>query len=532
MVGGNSTPPHDLKAATAPIASSRTWLSLLIIVPLTGLYVAVPRLLDAGIVDDSYIFLRYARNFADGYGLVFNPGERVEGYTSPLWQFCLGMLAWLHVDLVAACTLLSAVFGLATMLLLLYAGRGWVSPGRYLLLIIPCLFLVTSPAFQYWAWSGMDTLNFTFFFFATFVIFLREVTGKRTLYWSGICFTLGALGRLDILALLPVYICAIFLFNKGQGELPLGKLVSFLLPMSLLALHFLWRYSYYDSWLPNTFYAKVGVPFTNLLQKGLTSGLEFVQSHLLYVLACPMALLLAARLRREFVGRVGFALIIVVTWAGYVTAVGGDHFAMYRFFAPVLPILALLFVAAVDLAIDHFRLVQAGRVAAAAVLIGVVVVVSNYAIYERFGGVKAREEVALARRWTGVGLWLKQNVPPQSTIASMVVGAIPYYSELKTFDLLGLTDKEVARGGKVYLDAVVGHQKYNTDYILEQRPDYIVFASSGVYTEPSDPLVRDMNKRYYYSVYDLANDLRTQEMYEFKAVPLADGTYVEFLQRK
>ena len=33
-------------------------------------------------IDDAYISLRYAENWANGYGPVFNPGERVEGYTN------------------------------------------------------------------------------------------------------------------------------------------------------------------------------------------------------------------------------------------------------------------------------------------------------------------------------------------------------------------------------------------------------------------------------------------------------------------
>jgi len=35
--------------------------------------------------DDAYISFRYVRNFVEGRGLVFNPGERVEGYTNFLW---------------------------------------------------------------------------------------------------------------------------------------------------------------------------------------------------------------------------------------------------------------------------------------------------------------------------------------------------------------------------------------------------------------------------------------------------------------
>lgn len=35
--------------------------------------------------EDAYITFRYARSLAAGHGLVFNPGERVMGFTSPLW---------------------------------------------------------------------------------------------------------------------------------------------------------------------------------------------------------------------------------------------------------------------------------------------------------------------------------------------------------------------------------------------------------------------------------------------------------------
>ena len=42
------------------------------------------------LVDDAFISFRYARNLADGQGLVFNPGhERVEGYTNFLWVLVL-----------------------------------------------------------------------------------------------------------------------------------------------------------------------------------------------------------------------------------------------------------------------------------------------------------------------------------------------------------------------------------------------------------------------------------------------------------
>ena len=42
-----------------------------------------------GLIDDAFISFRYAANLVDGHGLVFNHGERVEGYTNLLWVLIL-----------------------------------------------------------------------------------------------------------------------------------------------------------------------------------------------------------------------------------------------------------------------------------------------------------------------------------------------------------------------------------------------------------------------------------------------------------
>ena len=44
--------------------------------------------------DDAMISMRYSYNLANGYGLVWNPNERVEGITNPLWT---GIMALVHL---------------------------------------------------------------------------------------------------------------------------------------------------------------------------------------------------------------------------------------------------------------------------------------------------------------------------------------------------------------------------------------------------------------------------------------------------
>jgi len=47
---------------------------------------------------DAYITFRYAANWAAGLGPVFNPGERVLGFTSPLWTALTAVGLGLHAD--------------------------------------------------------------------------------------------------------------------------------------------------------------------------------------------------------------------------------------------------------------------------------------------------------------------------------------------------------------------------------------------------------------------------------------------------
>src|SRR2546426_115758 len=64
--------------------------------------------------DDAWISLRYAEHLAGGLGWVFNPGERVEGASNPLWVLMLAgctALGW------PAMTVAKLVGGLAGLLL-------------------------------------------------------------------------------------------------------------------------------------------------------------------------------------------------------------------------------------------------------------------------------------------------------------------------------------------------------------------------------------------------------------------------------
>ena len=142
------------------------YLNLAILGGLAFVYWISAFFVGAGLVDDSYIFLRYAENLAIADGLVFNIGEQVEGFTSPLWVLLLGSTAWIGLDLVVVAKFLSAAFGFATIAILFFVCKTYLPIHRGWLAVIPCWFLATTPAFVYWTWSAMDTALFTFLFFS------------------------------------------------------------------------------------------------------------------------------------------------------------------------------------------------------------------------------------------------------------------------------------------------------------------------------------------------------------------------------
>ena len=75
-------------------------------------------------MDAAFVPFRYARNFADGHGLVFNRGERVEGFLDPLWTMLWALATTVGVDPVSA----TAVVGPALVAALVRATAWlWVS---------------------------------------------------------------------------------------------------------------------------------------------------------------------------------------------------------------------------------------------------------------------------------------------------------------------------------------------------------------------------------------------------------------------
>src|SRR5262249_44889036 len=139
-----------------------------------------------------------------------------------------------------------------------------------------------------------------------------------------------------------------------------------------------------------------------------------------------------------------------------VVTVGGDHFA-FRFVDPVLVLLYFATAMAVVSAATMMERRSGLRIAAGAVFVAA----GGFSSLFPFQGLEAHpragegatygaiasvaEERQYFERWARIGRWLKENASASESIAVRPAGAIPYFSDLRALDMLGINDREIAR---------------------------------------------------------------------------------------
>jgi len=237
------------------------------------------------VCDDAFISFRYAKNFVEGHGLVYNIGERVEGYTNFLWTLLLSLFMNMGLDPVVMSQVLGVLFSLATIFLLLRLNRQLYPEGSIFNYLAP-LFLACCGAYAAWSTGGLETSLFTFLVLLGSFFLIAGVDNPKHLAHSGIVFALACMTRLDGLILAFVtFGFLLYLVVSGKKVEVKGLLLWSLFFLIPFLLYFAWRWSYYGKMLPNTFYIKVaGAAY---YQQGFSYLLSFVERFWIWFMVIP-----------------------------------------------------------------------------------------------------------------------------------------------------------------------------------------------------------------------------------------------------
>lgn len=408
--------------------------------------------------DDQMISMRYARNLAEGQGLVWNPGERVEGYTNFGWVM---VMAAVHAagapDRLAPLFVKIVNWALACAVLLLTDRllRRLVPDASPLLHLSMLVATALSLDLLYWTVNGFETTLLAATFLWAMARTVDEAPAGR--FTAGTCLLAGLLPviRADAADFLLVVVAAGLAFGLRRR--------AWLLVLAILpgAMHEAFRLLYYGDWLPNTYYLKVAGR-AGLFWSGLGYAKGFVQDHPVAVgLALAAPVLARDRRARLLVAPLVFVGVELVV-------VGADIFAHSRFIAPALP---LVFVAA---AATLAAIAPAGR-RGSAVLAMMFLVSSLFS-----SGVNGRQSFRRLESQNGwprinviAGYLIRTETAPDTRIAVFAAGSGPYFSRRYAIDMLGKTNRGIARL-RPHAGQPTGHDRFDPQRSLATRPDIVL----------------------------------------------------------
>ena len=459
------THAHRLRETLARLLSRETaaqpavvlplWVHACVLLAVAVLSLYIARAMWDWTYDDVFIIYRYARNFADGLGMVYNPGEPFFGTTSPGYTLLLAALYKLApgVDMLTLGSIVSTISLAACGALVWFIGVQTRSP---LAGLLGALITLTNPLMVV-HWGGEMPLLVALVLGAV----LAYSRGLGTL--TGALLGLAVLTRQDSLVLVAAIGAHYFLTKR---KVPVGAVIAFLAVM-LPWVAYSWIF--FGSPLPSTLEAKVNqgkAGWAYFLSGSITWLSQILGPGLprfvtLLLIPLGAATLLVETLKRKPLG----PWWLVLAWCAlYTVGYTALRVAFYGWYAIPLALgLCLLMawgvvgvtqtagaaVKRLASALSSKRASPGGdgtagsgvrlRAAVWAVMLAALLLVcwqpvkrlrdfdDNYLSYHRLSDVYER-----------VGHWLAEHGGPSVSVAYLEIGEVGYYSNSQLIDLMGL----------------------------------------------------------------------------------------------
>jgi hypothetical protein len=394
--------------------------------------------------EDAYITFRYARSFAIGHGLVFNPGEHVMGFSSPIWTLWMAVGVRLFHDPLPWARLSSLAADLVTALVL---GRMLERHVSRAAAIAFNTFFGAWPFFATVAMSGMESSPML-----GLVVLTAGLLGARNPL-AGLALGAVALWRPEGLA------CAALL---ALGARPRDRVVALLVAAVGIAS----LAAYYGSPIPQSVIAKSSLYGTPGFWEGrhwwewlVPFPLGRWASNADTTLMLPLALVFSASICAGVLPlwklrKTPLALALsagLVVWLGY-SALGVAYFFWYF----EIPLASLAALAAVGFP-------RVARHPALAVVCALNVLGIWTLAPKLYVGRSQNEFHAFAR----AGEWLRNRGAPGQSVFLEPIGFVGWFAPLRILDEAGLVSPEV-------LKRRLGGAGWYADVVRRERPDWIV----------------------------------------------------------
>lgn len=442
-------------------------------------------------IDDANIYFVYMQNLSSGEGLVYNHGERVEGFTSMLWVLIGGVIMLFTKNPESTLIILNVIFISCSLFYLIrylneklqvkyvvsfpiifIIGMLGIIPGYFDWTIISLLetglwsaLIITSAVSLQYTIDGVGSKWDRIIFLIS--IFLLTLTRPEALLWNS-------------------FLIGFYFLVLLQAKNNLKKIIVTLLPSSavfvLSALILIgFRYIYFGYPLPNTYYAKVSADTSS----NINDGFDYINQY--FTKSNPMMLAVMVltfimivyqgiankkwKINRYLFFGSSIVFLIVILYSG------GDHFDLGRFIQPFAPLVfAGLVILLPSKLLNH---IATPIVTSIALLIFyqadiLPLTIKNASEKSKFEEVIINEfEIAQESRkfYTKLNRYL-DKMSEYPSLGVLTAGSSKYIYKGYVYDMLGLNNVEMAHADKVKEKTIFkNHASFNKEVFYKQHPD-------------------------------------------------------------
>lgn len=443
-------------------------------------------------IDDAYITYRYAGQILEGNGIVYNEGNRVEGYSSPLHLLLLVMLGAAGMPLPAAGKLLGLLAYAGILALFFYnffAKSRYGNVTELPAFLLGLTILATSFQLTFYAVTGMETVMYAFLATALFFkVSNKPAIDITTVILSFLVFTGRAEGFMIVAAIFIFLLFSPPPERQYEGKRLLKNLLSkkeyinIALFLLLVSGFLLWRYFYFGSLLPNTFYAKLPWAHFGAQVPWMWRGLEDIALFLQMNSGAAMLviILLALLIKGTKKSIIFLFLLYFIVYLIFQKYAGDDWMLGARFLTPVLPAFTAAFIISFSSVLQQFEEKRKKYwVSAGVIMLTVFLLNGNIMETERFQ--ENRDQyphcVMTSKGLEEIGKWIDTHFPDNYKLVNWRIGAIGYFSGNYTLDIYGLVDRKAAEMRASDKGAELtdfDRNDYIISYFLTMEPELII----------------------------------------------------------